>query len=1517
MHQKPDNQEREQQINTLRQEIENLRFESIKYRALFDSFPVGITVSDASGRIIETNEMAGKLLGVGKGAQNENSADAPRQRFVRLDGTDLPPEEWAGNIALKEKRAVTHCEMGIAKSNGQVTWLDTGAAPLPVEGLGVVVTYTDISENIAARKKQSENEAKFRLFFENAGFYGYMLSPDGFIVDVNNTALSALGYSRDEIIGRPLSALYAKESLVQAEKAFQRWQENGRVGNAELVVQAKDGARRHILLSADSVRDDSGRIVHSTSIQVDITDRKKIEAHLEKYKNIVSSTADGISFLDLDYRYVIVNKAYEQFSGVRGDQFIGLSVSEYLGEDVFEKFIKPHFDRCLRGETINFQEWFDYPAIGRRFVDVTYFPYRDNSGRIFGVIANTRDITATKKSDDQLRFQAMLLDAVEQAVIVTDLSQRITYWNPFAEKLYGWQAAEALGKTINELITAGQFAQQSAQIMTNLRAGKCWAGEYLIKNRDGRQLTTLCSVSPIRGTNGEITHLIWVSSDISERKKMEANLRLYGVIVSSATEPMSVIDREYTYLLVNNSYEDLWGCGRGDIIGKGIRDLLGEDVFQDTVKEKVDLCLTGVHVNYSAWFHFPTRGARYMNVNYYPYTGDNGEVLGLINISHDLTEQKKLEDMLRKSEEQYRFLMESITDSVYVLDPQWRYVMANQATSDFTRLPRAQLIGAKLTVLFPGVENTRFFKVFEKVMRMRTADTVIGEFNFRKDRRHWYEVYVYPVSQGILCISRDITDRKTAEMRLEEAELLQRITLANISDAVLITDDEGNFTYISPNSNTIFGFGPKELFEQRNIACLFKNELFAIEALIQNREFLNLEVDITDKAGKQHTLLVDVKRVSIKNGTILYTCKDATEIVQSRKALAESKSILKETLDGLSSHIALLDEHGVIIMVNKAWRDFAEKNGIASDSVSEGANYIRICDEAEGDSAEESKYFSNAIRDVMSGEKEVFVLEYPCHSPDENRWFIGRVSLVPGSGPKRVVIAHENITDRKQSELALRESEEKYRSIMEAMDELAYICSSNFKIGYMNPAMVKWLGTDATGETCYKAIHGLNARCRWCAHEKVLKGETVRTELVKPDSDRVLFVSQAPIFHPNGTVSKLSLYRDITEIKKLENRIQQAQKMESIGNLAGGIAHDFNNILFPIIGMAELLLDDLPPGSRERENAEEIFKAGNRGGDLVKQILAFSRQSEHKMMPTRVQNILKEVLKLSRSIIPSYIELSRDIQPACGLISADPTQIHQVVMNLITNAYHAVEKKGGRIHVQLKEVNLKTSDRLAPGKYAVLSVSDTGHGMPAYLMNKIFDPYFTTKAQGKGTGLGLAVVHGIVKEHKGDIVVHSELGKGTVFSIYLPLMEKCQAAPPPPADKECPLGTERILLVDDEVAVAKLEKLMLERIGYHVTMRTSSADALDTFKDHPSDFDLIISDMTMPHMTGIQLARELKTIRPDIPIIICTGFSELINEKKAESIGIEGFLLKPVIKSELLSIIRKVLDASKAGTKRY
>jgi len=380
---------------------------------------------------------------------------------------------------------------------------------------------------------------------------------------------------------------------------------------------------------------------------------------------------------------------------------------------------------------------------------------------------------------------------------------------------------------------------------------------------------------------------------------------------------------------------------------------------------------------------------------------------------------------------------------------------------------------------------------------------------------------------------------------------------------------------------------------------------------------------------------------------------------------------------------------------------------------------------------------------------------------------------------------------------------------------------------------------------------------------------------------------------------------------KLETQLQQVQKMESIGTLAGGIAHDFNNMLGIIVGNTELAMFDVPEWNPARQNLEEIRIASMRARDVVKQILAFSRQSPKEMKPVRISPIIKESLKLLRSSIPTTVQIHHNISTESDTIRGDPTQINQVFINLCTNAAHAIGDKAGILEVRLENIELDEDftihhHDLSPGKFMRLTVSDTGKGIEPTILKRIFDPYFTTKKIGEGSGMGLSVVHGIVKSHGGVILVSSEPGKGTTFHVLFPSI-KDETHPEVELLAKIPRGHERILFVDDEKAMVDAIHPMIERLGYKVTSRTSSIEGLEVFRANPDRFDLVITDFTMPNMTGLELAKELLKIQPDMPIILCTGYSEHINEKKAKESGISAFHMKPVVLSEIANTIRKIL----------
>jgi len=513
--------------------------------------------------------------------------------------------------------------------------------------------------------------------------------------------------------------------------------------------------------------------------------------------------------------------------------------------------------------------------------------------------------------------------------------------------------------------------------------------------------------------------------------------------------------------------------------------------------------------------------------------------------------------------------------------------------------------------------------------------------------------------------------------------------------------------------------------------------------------------------------------------------------------------------------------------------------------------------------------------------------------------------------------------DRKRAADALLKSEKKYRNIFENSIEGIFQSTPEGSFISVNPAFASMLGYDSA-EELIGLINDIETQiysdpADRHQYTKMLhrkgKAEKVEFRFKKKDGSNIWVSLSTHVVY--GQNNKIVMYEgfasNIDQRKKLEAQLQQVQKMESIGTLAGGIAHDFNNILFPILGNTEILLNDIPEKeSPIRQRLDNIYKSSLRARDLVQQILTFSRQKSGELTRVKMQPIIREALKLIKSTIPKTIEIQASIQKECSPITADPTQIHQIMMNLAANASHAMEETGGQMTVELKEVVFGKQDLFSPniksGNYACLSVSDTGKGMDKQTAQKIFDPFFTTKQMGKGTGMGLAVVHGIIAGMKGDIKVYSEPGKGSEFQIYLPV--KKAAGKTETVNDEIPIegGSEHILLVDDEKAVIDMEENILKRLGYMVTARFSSLDALEAFRAHPDKFDLVITDMGMPNMAGDRFAAELIKIRPDIPVLLCTGFSDTMSEEKAASIGIKGFLLKPIILKTLARKIREVLE---------
>lgn len=644
---------------------------------------------------------------------------------------------------------------------------------------------------------------------------------------------------------------------------------------------------------------------------------------------------------------------------------------------------------------------------------------------------------------------------------------------------------------------------------------------------------------------------------------------------------------------------------------------------------------------------------------------------------------------------------------------------------------------------------------------------------------------------------------------------------------------------------------------------------------------------------------------------VTFTALDITQRKKTEKALRETSEKYKELADSLPQIVFETDAAGKIGFTNRNALDLV---GYDEDDFKKGLNALQLLIPEDHEKALQN------IRKVLSGE-EVPDAEYTARRKDGSTFpiMVHAVRILRDNKPVGMRGIIIDLTERKQAEDALHESEERFRTVLEANPDPFVLYDMEGRVIFLNPAFTRvfgWTLEEQLGKKMDQFVPDEN----WPETRKMIETVTAGKHLAATETTRYtrdgkmipVIISGAPYLDRDGTpAGSIINLRDISEQKRLQNQLQKAQRMEAIGTLAGGIAHDFNNILSAILGYTEIAISDVAKDSELDLNLRQVLNAGGRAKDLVKQILTFSRQAEQELKPVQIKIAVKEALKLIRASLPTTIDIQQNIA-SDSVVLADLTQIHQVVMNLCTNANHAMQAEGGTLTINLVDTEINADmaaehPGLVPGSFIKLSVIDTGHGMSPNVLNRIFDPFFTTKEKGEGTGMGLAVVHGIVKSYGGEIIVHSQPAKGTTFDIYFPVIEKVEfnefkTVP------FLPVGDERILFVDDEPSLVHIGKQILERLGYEVVTRTSSLEALELFKIKSQKFDLVISDMTMPGMTGDQLAAEIIKIRPDMPIILCTGYSKNMSENKAKNLGIRALAMKPVVADQLANIVRHVLD---------
>jgi len=921
----------------------------------------------------------------------------------------------------------------------------------------------------------------------------------------------------------------------------------------------------------------------------------------------------------------------------------------------------------------------------------------------------------------------------------------------------------------------------------------------------------------------------------------------------------------------------------------------------------------------------------------------NGERV-ILSITRDITDRKKMEEELRENLLFLRQIEKIARIGGWKTNIKTDELMWTEGVHHLIEVPLDYKPGLEEGLRFYDPESIQVIKdALNRTMADGTPFTVHAKVITTTGKRMYAEVRgLQQIVEGertsIVGTFQDIAERVLAQEALQKSEEQYRSIFENAIEGFFQSTPAGRFIRVNRAFAKMCGYAsPEEMVAairdigEQHYGCSKERERF-LALLNEKGAVENFEHTARRKDGTTFWVSVSARVVRDSNHQILYYEGSHVDIDERRRAegrLVDAEEQYRSLFDTSTNAILIRNRAGIITMVNRAAATLlnAEK---PDDLI--GRSYLDLVHPEDRllSAQRIEKIFQMAVAPSGSVKKEMETIR-----PREHRMVTLAGGIIevestgvafPYKGGFFIQGIFRDITERKRAEEKLRETERKYRELAESLPQVIFEIDSTGNLAYLNHT-----GYELFGYSPEDVANGFSVLEAFVPddRERVVRdiltsiegrrlGRQEYTAVKKSGAQFPVAVHANRVLADETVTGLRGILIDLTptriaeeEKKKLEIQLQQAQKMEAIGALAGGIAHDFNNILSAIIGYTELAM--LNEGAEQcAGELKEALAAANRAKDLVKQILAFSRQTDEERMPVRVALIVKEAVKFLRATIPSTIEIRARIDEKSGAVLANSVELHQIIMNLCTNAQHAlVGEPAGRMEVDVESAEIDTTQRnelmgLRIGSYVRISVKDTGSGMSPEVIERMFDPYFTTKEKGVGTGLGLAVVHGIVKKYDGAIQVESELGKGTAFHIYLPkadVMTPAQTELPKPITG----GSERVLLVDDEPMLAAVGLQALQRLGYEVFSRTSPIEALELFKAKPGHFDLVITDQTMPGMTGDALARELMSIRPGLPVIICTGYSQNIDAERATQLGIRAFVMKPILINELAAAVRKAL----------
>ncbi len=1539
-------------ITPRKQAEERLKESEEHYRSILESMEEAYYEVDLGGNLTFFNPRAGQSLGL--------SDDVLKGLNFRkyMDEANAKKVFNAYHQVFLTGEPITGVDWELFDKDGHKITVEASVS-LRKDAQGTPMGFRGVVRDVTQRKKAEDalraSEEKYRGILESMQESYFEVDLGGNFTFFNEAAMTMSGYSREELQGMNYRQ-YAPPDTEQ--RMFETFHQVYVTGMPQQLVGYqvihKNGSLRDNELSVWPMKDASGNTVGFHALVRDVTSRKSAEKALreneERYRAIFENTGNASILIAKDTTILLANSNFAKLTGYSKEEMEGkMSWTTFVEAADLERMKQYHerrrVDSSLAPQSYEFRLKASSGELRDMFLTIVMIPGTMES------VASCMDITDRRRAEEELKEREakyrFLTEKMNDVVWTMGLDLRTTYVSPSITRVLGFTPEERMAQDPRDQLTPDSFSEAlrilSYELERDSQPGVdpertiIFEGEYC--HKDGSRVWLENNITGIRNEQGNIVGLHGLSRDVTERKKTARALKeseeKYRTILESMEEAYLEVDLAGAFTFFNDSFLRIIGYSREEISGMNYKDISRPETVAGLYRLFNEIYRTGnkrTLINHEIIRKDGSPGIVEMSISL--MRGPSGEPVGFGGVGRDVTARILAERALKESERKYRLLAENLRDVIWVLDADLKYIYVSPSVMRLRGYTPEEAMAQTMKEVLAPESYQRAVELFTEGKLLENSGQKHGmEWThnidlemIRKDGSTvWTEVTLNILYDengapaGLLGITHDISERRKAAEALRESEERWLFALEGAGDGVWDYDVENNRVFRSRRWKEMLGYSEDDISEgtevwaglvhpddrQSSDACL--NRHLRGETPVYVSEYR-----IRCKDGSYKWILDRGKVLRFSEDgrplRIIGTQSDITERRQAEEALKKSEEFYRTIFENTGNASMLLDKDTTVLLVNS---NFEKLSGYKRHEVENKMSWTVF---VSPEDLAKMKRYHELRRKEGGGAPDSYEFTFVDRQGQTRDVFLS-IALIPGTMIS--VASLMDISERKKGEKALRESEERFRDLARLLPETVFETDEQGRFTFVNQSSLERFGYTQeevdSGLSLLDVVAPEDHERAIMNYSRIMNGEMIGlNEYYAKRRDGTVFpalVHTTVIYHDGKPAGLRGFLIDVTEKKNLEDQLLRSQKLEAVGTLAGGIAHDFNNLLMGILGNVSLMLmhfDETHPFYDRLKSMEEYVQ---RGSDLTKQLLGFARGGKYEVKPTNLGDFVRkssDMFGRTKKEIRIHHKISDDLWS----VDVDRGQMEQVMLNLFVNAWQAMPG-GGDLYISVEN---KTPDEsevsplgILPGRFVKVTITDTGIGMDDAVKERIFEPFFTTKERGRGTGLGLASVYGIIKNHGGFIQVESEKDLGTSFMIYIPATDK-EVPEEQKKNGEIRKGQEKVLLIDDEEMILEVGSSMLKGLGYEVITAPGGRQGLKLYEEVKDEVELVILDMIMPDFGGKETFETLRRVNPDVKVLLSSGYSLDGQAKDIMKSGCRGFIQKPFSMADLSKKIREILD---------